>query len=98
MDPSLLSSPWAYIRIMRRLVTRTRIQLILLAALSALTIPAGMAGCLESSCEGNCLDEYDDCLARSPPGASSADCGAAYDSCLKYCSAVSDAPEEGPPR
>ncbi|HLM73420.1 MAG TPA: hypothetical protein VK459_12030 [Polyangiaceae bacterium] len=77
---------------MRRSSTGSRIQVVLFIALSSLILPA--AGCIEGTCEDNCLDQYDDCLARSPPGASKADCGAAYDSCLQYCSSVGDAPEQ----
>jgi hypothetical protein len=74
---------------------RTGIRFVILTALSVLMLPAAIAGCLEATCEDSCLDQYDDCLARSPPGASKADCGAAYESCLQYCSSSADAPEEG---
>ena len=74
---------------------RAGVLLVLLTALGALMLPTTVAGCLEESCESSCLDQYDDCLARSPPGASKADCGASYDSCLQACSAVNDAPEQG---
>jgi hypothetical protein len=73
---------------------RTGIRLILLAALSVWMLPAAVTGCTEATCESICLDQYEDCLARSPPGASKADCGAAYDSCLQSCSSSADAPEE----
>jgi hypothetical protein len=79
---------------MRRSSTGSRIRVVLLIALSSLILPAALTGCIEGTCEDNCLDQYDDCLARSPPGASKADCGAAYDSCLQYCSSVGDAPEQ----
>jgi hypothetical protein len=74
---------------------RSRIHLIILTALSLLMVPVGSSGCTEGTCEGNCFEQYDDCLARAPPGASKADCGAAYDSCLQYCSSVSDDPAQG---
>lgn len=83
---------------MRRFSTRTGARIVLLTAFCALALPAAVTGCTESTCESNCLDQYDDCLARSPPGASSADCGAAYDSCLQYCSGVDEAPKQGSPR
>lgn len=79
---------------MRRCPSRTRIRLILLAALAALLLPAAGGGCIAGTCEDNCLDQYDDCLARSPPGASKADCAAAYDNCLAYCTSTESAPEQ----
>jgi hypothetical protein len=75
--------------------SRKGIYLVVLTALSVLMVPVVIPGCTETTCESNCFDQYDDCLARSPPGASKADCGAAYESCLQYCSSVSDAPEQG---
>jgi hypothetical protein len=70
-------------------------QLARIAALScAAALLAAPNGCAEETCEGNCAEQYDDCLARSPPGASKADCGAEYDRCLQYCSSVQEAPED----
>jgi hypothetical protein len=82
---------------MRRSSVRPRIRLAIFMSLFALLLPAALGGCTtEGTCEDICFDQYDDCLARSPPGASKADCGAAYDSCMQYCSQTGDAPEEGP--
>ncbi len=66
-------------------------RLVLLAAIGALSLPAAFAGCTVKTCESDCLDEYNDCLDRAPPGASKTDCGTAYDTCLRYCSS-----DEGP--
>src|SRR5262245_36489645 len=55
-----------YIGRMRICSTRTKMRMILFTALVGLVVPAATPGCVEETCEGNCFDEYDDCLARSP--------------------------------
>lgn len=78
---------------MQRNYKRTPLLIGFLMALGALFLPPAMTGCTAETCESSCLDQYDDCLSRAPPGASKADCSAAYDSCMNACSASNDAPE-----
>lgn len=72
-----------------------RAWLALVAALGAGVLPAAATGC-DQTCESSCSDQYDDCLARSPPGASKADCGVEYQRCRDSCADSDEAREDEP--
>lgn len=55
--------------------------------LLSLSFALGAAGC-EATCESACDDEYDECLANAPPGASKADCATEHNLCLQRCAAA----------
>lgn len=68
------------------MTTRPRPQCLVWVALAALLC----SGC-DTDC--GCDAQYEDCLAKAPPGAAKADCAQAHDRCEEQCDASRSAEE-----
>jgi len=80
---------------MHRLRRKGKAAWIAVAAVMGACAVVAAPGCTQT-CESECSDEYEDCLARSPPGASKADCAAEYQRCMDICAASDEAGEDQP--
>jgi hypothetical protein len=61
----------------------------LVLSLGAWALSFTAAGCFSTTtCTSLCLDQYDDCIDRAPPGASKSDCSAQYQTCMQRCASA----------